>query len=158
MGQSATMHATNPSIDRPSPESRLILQSQLEDLTLVWPWVQALTSQYSISAQTQFAIALCLEEALSNVMRYGYRGQENQSITVDCALGAGELVFTIQDHAPHFDPFAPSPAGQAPPSASIDELQPGGQGIRLMRKFASRLAYEQLPNGNRLTLAFAIPR
>ena len=40
---------------------------------------------------------------------------------------------------------------------NIQELQPGGQRIRLMRKFASRLAYQQLPNGNRLTLAFAIP-
>jgi anti-sigma regulatory factor (Ser/Thr protein kinase) len=149
----ATMPVTNPSW----PEPRLILQSQLEDLTLVWPWVQALTSRYSVSAQTQFAIELCLEEALSNVMRYGYRGQENQSITVDCALGAGELVFTIQDHAPLFDPFAPSADSPAPAPASIDELLPGGQGIRLIRKFASRVAWEPLLNGNRLTLAFTLP-
>jgi anti-sigma regulatory factor (Ser/Thr protein kinase) len=100
-------------------------------------------------------------------MRHGYGGQENQSIVVDCALGAEELVFTIQDHAPHFDPLAPpatgpppatiSPASASPAPASIDEFQPGGQGIRLMRKFAGRLAWEPLPNGNRLTLAFALP-
>ncbi|MGD0345385.1 MAG: ATP-binding protein [Terracidiphilus sp.] len=146
------MPATNPSW----PQPRLTLQSQLEDLTLVWPWVQALADRYSISAQTLFAIELCLEEALSNIVRYGYRGQENQSITVDYTLGAGELVFTIQDHAPHFDPFAHFATGQAPPPTTIDELRPGGQGIRLMRKFASRLDYQPLPNGNRLTLAFTI--
>jgi hypothetical protein len=27
-----------------------------------------------------------------------------------------------------------------------------------MRKFAGRLAWQQLPNGNRLTLAFTLPR
>lgn len=150
---SAMMHAINPSW----PEPRLILQSQLEDLTLVWPWVQTLTAHYSVSAQTQFAIELCLEEAISNIMRHGYHGQENQSITVDCALGAGELVFTIQDHAPPFDPFAPTAEVPEAAPASIDELQPGGQGIRLIRKFAGRAAWEPLPSGNRLTLAFPIP-
>jgi anti-sigma regulatory factor (Ser/Thr protein kinase) len=150
---SATMPAINPSL----PEPRLILQSQLEDLTLVWPWVQALTAYYSVSPQTEFAIELCLEEAISNIMRHGYSGQENQSITVDCALGAGELVFTIQDHAPAFDPFAPSAEVAAPAPASIDELQPGGHGIRLIRKFAGRIAWEPLPSGNRLTLAFPLP-
>ena len=39
-----------------SPEPRLTLQSQLEDLTLVWPWVEALAVRYSIPADTQFAI------------------------------------------------------------------------------------------------------
>ena len=163
MGQAAVMHATNPSIDPPPPEPRLILQSQLEDLMLVWPWVQALSAHYLVSAQTQFAVELCLEEAISNIMRHGYRGQENQSITVACTVervssGTGEFIFTIEDHAPPFNPFAPSEAGQAPPPATLAELEPGGQGIRLIRKFASRFAWQPLPTGNRLTLAFALPR
>jgi len=145
------MTGPNPS----SPEPQLTLQSQLQDLTLVWTWVEALAAHYSIPAQTQFAIQLCLEEALSNVMRHGYCGQPDQSLTVACApFGIAELVFTVEDHAPPFDPFAAAPAATP---ASIQELQPGGRGIRLMRKFASRLAWQQLPDGNRLTLVFAIP-
>lgn len=141
-----------------SPEPRLTLKSQLEDLPLVWPWVEALAARYSIPTDTQFAIQLCLEEALSNIIRHGYQGQANQCITVECApSGVAELVFTVEDHALHFDPLAPFTAAPAPVPASIQELLPGGQGIRLMRKFASRLAWQQLPNGNRLTLAFAIP-
>jgi anti-sigma regulatory factor (Ser/Thr protein kinase) len=146
--------------DPSSPEPRLTLKSQLQDLTLVWSWVEALARRYSVPADTQFAIQLCLEEALSNIMRHGYQGQPSQSIAIECApsgvenADGGELVFTVEDHAPPFDPFAAAPAA-AP--ASIQELQPGGQGIRLMRTFASRLAWQQLPDGNRLTLAFAIP-
>ena len=150
-----------------SPEPRLTLKSQLEDLTLVRPWVEAIAARHSVPADTQFAIQLCLEEALSNIIRHGYQGQPNQSIsiacTVECALAgvgnedAGELVFTVEDHARPFDPLAPSAAAPAPATASIQELPSGGQGIRLMRKFANRLAWQQLANGNRLTLAFAIP-
>lgn len=138
--------------DSSSPPSRLTLKSQLDDLALVWPWVEAHTAQYSLPAETQFAIQLCLEEALSNIVRHGYRNQASHSITVACApSGVAELAFTIEDCAPHFDPFA---AAQAAAPASIQDLQPGGQGIRLMRKFASRLEWQPLPHGNRLTLAF----
>ena len=146
--------------DPTPPPPRLTLKSRLEDLTLVWSWVEALARRYSIPSDTEFAIQLCLEEALSNVMRHGYQGQPNQSITIDCAPsgveneGVEELVFTVEDHAPPFDPFAAAPA---PAPASIQDLQPGGQGIGLMRKFATRIDYQQLPDGNRLTLAFAIP-
>jgi anti-sigma regulatory factor (Ser/Thr protein kinase) len=156
------MHATNPSTDPSSPEPRLTLQSQLEDLKSVWPWVEKLARRYSIPPDTEFAIQLCLEEALSNIIRHGYRGRANQSITVVCTVerassGVRELIFTIDDQAPPFDPFAPSEAAPAPAPATLADLEPGGQGIRLIRKFATRLNYQQLPNGNRLTLAFPIP-
>lgn len=164
----AVMHASNQSTDASSPEPRLTLKSQLEDLTLVWPWVEALGRRHSIPADTQFAIQLCLEEALSNIIRHGYQGQPNQSITIACTVecapagveneDAGELVFTVEDHAPPFDPLAPLTPAPAPTCAvNSQELLPGGQGIPLMRKFSSRLAWQQLPNGNRLTLTFAIP-
>lgn len=161
------MTGPSPSSLPSSPEPPLTLKSQLEDLTLVWPWVEALAARYSISADTQFAIQLCLEEALSNIVRHGYRGQPNQSITIACTVecapagvdngDAGKIVFTVEDHAPPFDPLAPSAATAPARAVNSQELLPGGQGIRLMRKFANRLAYQPLPSGNRLTLAFAIP-
>ena len=162
------MTGPSPSSLPSSPEPRLTLKSQLEDLTLVWPWVEALGRRHSVPADTQFAIELCLEEALSNIIRHGYQGQPNQSITIACTVecapagveneDAGELVFTVEDHAPPFDPLAPFTPALAPARAvNSQELLPGGQGIPLMRKFSSRLAWQQLPNGNRLTLTFAIP-
>jgi anti-sigma regulatory factor (Ser/Thr protein kinase) len=150
-----------------SPEPRLTLKSQLEDLTRVWPWVEAIAARYSVPPDTQFAIQLCLEEALSNIIRHGYQGQADQPIsiacTVECAPAAvenehaAELVFTVEDHAPPFDPLARS-AAPAPAPASLQELQPSGRGIRLMRKFAGRLTWQQLPNGNRLTMGFVLTR
>jgi anti-sigma regulatory factor (Ser/Thr protein kinase) len=147
------MPATNPSLNSTGPEPRLTLKSQLGDLARVWPWVEELAAIYSVPADTKFAIQLCLEEALSNIVRHGYGDQPNQSITVECAPVAAELVFIIEDHAPPFDPFA---AVLRPAPTSIQELEPGGQGIRLMQKFANRLEYQQLPYGNRLTMYFAL--
>jgi anti-sigma regulatory factor (Ser/Thr protein kinase) len=142
------------------PEQRLTLQSQLHELARLWPWIEALAAEYAIPADTQFAIQLCLEEALSNIVRHGYRGQPDQPITVECTTPAEtrKLVFTVEDRAPAFDPLALSAVEEAPAPTLIDQLQEGGRGIRLMRKFAGSLAYQRLPGGNRLTIVFALPR
>ena len=155
------MTGPGPSSLPPSPESQLTLKNQLEDLTLVWPWVEAIAAEYSVPADTQFAIQLCLEEALSNIIRHGHQDHANQSISVSCTVErapagienerAAQLIFTVEDHAPPFDPLAYTPA---PAPTSMNELPLGNQGIRLMRKFAGSLAWRQLPNGNRLTIGF----
>ena len=139
------------------PEPRLTLQGQLDELARLWPWVEALAAEYNLPADTQFAIQLCLEEALSNIVRHG---QSDQPITVDYSTSAGnrELLFTLEDHGPAFNPLALSAAEETPAPASIDQLQVGGRGIPLMRKFAGSLAYQRLPGGNRLTIGFTLPR
>lgn len=140
-----------------APSPQLVLRSRIEDLGQVWPWVEALAAQYSVSEQTRFAIHLCLEEALSNIVNHGYAGEDDRPITVECKPSdADELVFIVEDEAPCFDPFAYSQLGLLPAPVSIEEIEPGGQGIRLMRRFANRFAWEPIPNGNRLTLAFAL--
>ena len=141
------------------PQPRLTLQSQLDELARLWPWVEALAVEYAIPADTQFAIYLCLEEALSNIVRHGYRGQPDRPITVDCAspTGTQELLFTVEDYAPAFDPLAFSADTESSAPMPIDRLQGGGHGILLIRKFAGSLAYQRMPGGNRLTIGFTLP-
>jgi len=142
------MHDT----DAHNAEATLTLRSQLTDLTLVGPWVDELAAKHGIADDTRFAIDLCLEEALSNVIRHGYGSEPDHTVTVDFrADGESGLTFTIEDSAPH---FKPSEEIEPVETRTIDEMEPGGQGIRLMRRFASSIVYEQLPRGNRLTLGF----
>jgi anti-sigma regulatory factor (Ser/Thr protein kinase) len=137
-------------------EAQLTLRSQLADLALVWPWVDALAIENKIPDNTRFGIDLCLEEALSNVIRHGYRGEPDHSITVNFTVDEiTGLTFTIEDQAP---PFAPVEPPELQETRSLEEITPGGQGIRLMLRFARTLVYEQLPNGNRLTLGFPRPQ
>lgn len=137
---------------------RLTIQSRLEDIALLWPWVESLAAEHAIPVDTEYAIHLCLEEALSNVIRHGYDGALGRPITVECATGAGELAFIVEDQAPPFNPLAVPPSVDAPLPPLPGEIPLGGQGIRLMRKFAGSLSYEPLPAGNRLTLRFTFSR
>jgi serine/threonine-protein kinase RsbW len=162
MNATILLTETMPAEDTVKPVSRLTLKSQLDDMAALWPWVEAIVAEYAISPDTAFAIHLCLEEAISNVIRHGYRGQPGHTLTVDCASpNAHELVFTVEDQAPPFDPLEPSLIEELPSPVPEDFLRPGGRGILLMRKFASTIAYQRLENengdGNRLTIGFVLP-
>ena len=143
--------------DKNGAASRLNLDSRLADLEKLLPWVEALAAEYSIPADTQFAIHLCLEEALSNIICHGYRSEPGHPITVDCTLDRPELEFAVEDQAPPFDPLAPLAVPDREAASPVDRLQLGGHGIRFMRKFAGSMAYQRLANGNRLTFGFMIP-
>ena len=100
--------APMPAEDTAKHVSRLTLKSQLDDMALLWGWVEALIAQFAIPSDTAFAVHLCLEEAISNVIRHGYIGQGDQMLTVNCALPEVHLLeFTIEDQAPPFDPLEP---------------------------------------------------
>jgi serine/threonine-protein kinase RsbW len=137
-------------------EPRLIIQSRLDDLALLWPWVDSLAVEYGIPSGTLYAIHLCLEEALSNVIRHGYQGRPGQPISVKFAWHARAVDFIVEDQAPPFDPLAQPEINPAPLPASLDDFPLGGRGIGLMRKFAGSLAYQRLPGGNRLTMSFPL--
>ncbi len=149
-----------PAEDTVKPAPRLTLKSQLDDLALLWPWVEALAAEYAIPADTRFAIHLCLEEALSNIIRHGYRGQPNHTITVDCASPEANawLVFTVEDQAPPFDPLAPSPLRKRPFPRRSMSFGPEAGASGCCASSPVRLAYQRLAGGNRLTIGFVLPR
>ncbi len=154
---------TMPAEDTVKPVSRLTLKSQLDDMAALWPWIEAIVAEHALSPDTAFTIHLCLEEAISNVIRHGYGGQPGHTLTVEyVSPNAHELIFTIEDQAPPFDPLTAPLIEEQPAPSPEDLLRPGGRGILLMRKFASTIAYQRLENGteggNRLTIGFVLPQ
>jgi serine/threonine-protein kinase RsbW len=138
----------------PTTEQRLTLRSQLSELSRVYVWIEGLASQHAFTNDTQFAMRLCLEEVLSNIIRHGYSGQPDRSINVRFRNPReGCFVFVVEDEAPLFNPLnVPEP----PPIKSVEEIPAGGRGIRLLRHFAQALEYQSTPTGNRLSIGFRI--
>jgi serine/threonine-protein kinase RsbW len=95
-------------------------------------------------------LKLAVDEACSNLVVHGYKGREPGPIAVAFALDGDEIVITITDHAPPFQPEdAPVPLLDVP----AIERRPGGLGWHLIKQIADRLDYESDPEtGNRLTM------
>ena len=137
-------------------QDRLQLDSRLTELCRAWPWAEELAEKLHVSPETRYAIHLCLEEALANIVLHGYRNEAGRPIVIRSCVTRQWLYFEIDDEAP---PFAPPAAESSPEPRSdltLESIQPGGNGIPLLRRFAGSLDYTALPNGNRLTLGFPI--
>jgi serine/threonine-protein kinase RsbW len=137
-------------------EERLELDSRLAELGRVGPWAETLADKHHLGREILYAVQLCMEEALANVIMHGYRNEPGHPILIRSSIADGWLYFAIQDEAPPFAPDALEAATNGRKPANLESIQPGGNGIRLMRRFAGSMEYEVLPIGNRLTLGFPL--
>jgi anti-sigma regulatory factor (Ser/Thr protein kinase) len=98
-----------------------------------------------------------MEEALANVILHGYRSEPGHPIVLETSVSADTLMFTIDDQAPPFSPIQPGWRDDETKSVSLESIQPGGNGLRLLRHFGGSINYERFVGGNRLTIGFAVP-
>ena len=129
---------------------RLVLRNDLAELERLAGWIEG-WAQQGVSPDMSFAIQLCLEEAVANVIMYGAAKHDRLEIAVELERNGETLVARIEDSGPQFDPT------QVPPPAvatSLEEAIVGDLGIHLVRSFASGMDYERRNGRNRLTLRF----
>src|SRR5215469_2452256 len=111
-------------------EDRLELDSSLPELSRGLPWAEALAGKIHLCVETRYAIQLCMEEALANVVLHGYQNEPGHPIVIRSSTADGWLFFAIEDEAPAFAPTEPERGSDAQKPASIEAIQPGGNGIR----------------------------
>jgi len=139
-------------------DAMLVIRPELAEFVRIADWTEAFAQATNLPGRTKFAIELCIEEAVSNVIRHGFanatpEATHEHGIRLALAQGESGVVLTIEDDAPAFDPL-----GVAAPvrAESLEDAAVGGQGVELMRRFARDLAYERRDGVNRLTLGFAL--
>ena len=129
---------------------RLVLRNDLAELERLAGWIEG-WAQQGVSPDVSFAIQLCLEEAIANVIMYGAARDDRLEIAVELERNGSTLVARIEDTGRQFDPT------QVPPptvATSLEEAKVGDLGIHLLRSFASGMDYERRDGRNRLTLRF----
>ena len=136
-----------------SLQDRLSLRSDLSEMKRLPPWIESVAARHAIPEKLKSAMDLCLEEAVSNVIRHGYAGRVDGRVAVSFSMpGDGSFVFTVEDDAPRFNPLD---APRRPALKEGGEIRIGGQGIALLRRFADCLQYEPTSGGNRLRMSFS---
>lgn len=149
-------------ISNPDKGRRLLLLNDLAELERLAGWIdgwaqesasqeQESASQERASADMSFAIQVCLEEAVANIIMYGAAKEDPLEIAVELERSGSTLVARVEDTGQQFDPTRfPPPI----PATSLEEAEVGDLGIHLMRSFASGMDYERRDCRNRLTLRF----
>src|SRR5262245_7769261 len=124
--------------------SRLLLHRDLAELKRLAAWIEG-SAMRDLPASLSFAVQLCLEEAVANIMMYSTTTDDRLEIVIEVERRDQSLVARVEDNGSAFDPtqvlrpLAP---------ASLAEAKVGNLGIHLMRSFASGMHYERRDNRN----------
>jgi len=131
--------------------NRMELRGDFSELRRLAGWFEA-KAPPGLSADTSFAVQLCLEEAVANIIMHGGGAKDDRlQIAIALERNGGTLVARIEDSGREFDPTQFPPPSVA---KSLEEAKVGDLGIHLMRSFASDMHYERRDGRNRLTLRF----
>ena len=101
-----------------------------------------------VPAETE-RLNLALEEAVVNVMQYGYPEDTTGNIEVTATADDTHLRLVISDDG---IPFDPTDVDNADVTLDADDRPIGGLGVHLMRSFVDTINYNRIDNRNRLTL------
>lgn len=106
-------------------------------------------AQGGSSQAMAFQIKLVTDELLTNVINHGTVGDVAPQATLCVVEADGAIEIHFADNGPAFDPLSlPPPDVDAP----LDEREPGGLGVHLVRELMDSVSYRREKGWNRLTL------
>ena len=112
-------------------------------------WLRSLPLRLS---ESRFSDAeLCVDELVTNVVRYAWADSAGRSLTIRVAQSRSAVAITVEDDGRPFDPND-APIAAAP--RSLEEAVPGGRGLMLVRSIAPEVRYERTNGANRVTIRF----
>ncbi len=132
-------------------ERRLAVPRDLGRLDVVAQWVDAVAHAGDWPDKLSFAVQLCLEEALANIIEHDADPDGGPIAIVIDDSDSRRVAVRVESAGKPFDPTRyPEPVT----AESLVEAKIGGQGIHLMRSFASAMRYERRDKRNSIELIF----
>ena len=136
-------------------DRRIRIPADVERIADVRALVRDVAAASDAPIDCEDDLVQAVDEAVTNVILHGYRGSDGR-IDVHVERDAEDIVITIEDAAPTFDPGSvPAPDLTVPPEHRV----PGGMGIHLMRQAADRVEHRPREGGgNILTITRRLRR
>lgn len=124
----------------------LHIDAALHNLNTIREFVRSSVIALGIRQDDIFGMILSVDEAATNVIIHGYRGQPGQ-IEIDVKRDKTYLTIKIRDQSPPFDPTSnPAPDLTLP----LEQRPIGGLGIHLMRQYMDKIHYQHTADGHNL--------
>jgi anti-sigma regulatory factor (Ser/Thr protein kinase) len=131
----------------------LTLRNATAEIARMATWADGVTGALGLPRRTAYALQLCLEEAVVNIISHALEPDTGHEIGIALWREPAVLQAEVTDDGPPFDPLAHA----VPPRPKDIQSAPiGGLGIKLMRSFADAIAYRRSDGKNVLTLSFHI--
>jgi serine/threonine-protein kinase RsbW len=102
-----------------------------------------------LSGEEAFHCQLAVDEACTNIIEHAYGLEDMGCIEVACVIKPGVITVQIVDYGQPFDPGSvPEPVD----TDELDQVEPGGIGLHLMRMLMDEVSFEFGDAHNTLTM------
>lgn len=133
----------------PPEEFHLTIAASPANLAAIADFIADAARAWELSAQETYDIQIAVDEACTNIIEHGYRGDERGQIDLTCRLRGARFVVIIRSGGGRWDPDAvPEPDV----TASIEDRPVGGLGLYLMRRLMDAVRFEFGEGENQLTM------
>lgn len=130
-------------------EQSMTIRSQFENLREVAEFARHWATEYGMREEDASDVELAVDEAVTNVIEHGYRGNPAGLITVTCARRKKELVVEIRDNG---EPFDTTKYRDPKTAGSLPDRSVGGLGLYFMRKLMDRVEFHHQRGSGNLTI------
>ena len=136
----------------------LVLKNDSYELIRFSEAIDQFADRNRFPEQARFELQLCLEEAVMNVVNFGFDDIEEHDIHVDLELQDDDrtLVVRIVDDGRELDPLGEG--GEPDLDAFLQDQAMGGLGFHLMRQYTDDIAYRRQNDRNHLVLTKTVTR
>jgi len=138
-------------------------KANVSDIASAASWIESIATSAGFADKQAFSMQVCLEELMSNIVRHGKEpsgshsswpigsGSDHLTIAIAIDANADRITMIVEDNA---RPFDLGKAIAKKIDQPLDQLEPGGLGIHLIKSFSSAMEYQRTEQGNRVTVEF----
>ena len=122
----------------------MVVDATLADLPLVFEFVSSACEEARVRQDARFDLQLAVEEACANVIEHAY-GAQGGSFSITFATRGADVILTVVDHGPPFDPGSVAAPDLDVP---LEDRRIGGLGVHLMKTLMDEVHYAFTEHGN----------
>lgn len=136
-------------MNRETIVKELRINNQLQELARVGAFLEELGEDWKLPPSLVYSLNLAIEEAITNIIAYGYNDQAHHTIELDFIKTGDKLTISVVDDGQEFDPTQ-----QADPDITLpaEERPIGGLGIFLIKKVMDTFEFQRKEKRNHLIL------
>ena len=130
---------------------RIVINSEARLLHVLRCVVRLRAQEAGVPSSEVDCLTVAIDEAASNIIRHAYGNRPDGRLALDVRTFPDRIEFLLEDSGPKISPDAWRPR-------QLDDVRPGGLGTYFIKCFMDEVAYEDVPEGNRLRLVKYFPR
>jgi anti-anti-sigma factor len=128
---------------------QLTMRGRYDSIPVITQFVGEAAQAAYLDDDAVFHCQMAVDEACTNIVEHAYNGEDKGDIEIACFVEPGSCEIQIVDHGRPFDPDS-VPAPKI--GVNLDQVQPGGIGLHLMRQLMDEVRFEFSAQGNKLTM------